>query len=78
MERDRGVNDDGDAWRTALSECLQHLAERPRRILDLRYRDKHPIGQIAITTGMKESGVKTLLGRVKQKLRECIERKVNR
>lgn len=66
------------SWSEALDECLQLLDGRPRQVLDLRYRDQLPIRTVADKLDMKESGVKTLLGRIKGRLRQCIERKVNR
>lgn len=75
-ERTAG-DDDGDTWRSALRECLESIDGRPRHVLALRFQDKLPIRTVAEIVGMKESGVKTLLGRIKNRLRECVERKVS-
>ncbi len=69
--------DDGAAWREALRECLSLVGERPQAALDLRYRENLSLGEIAAKLGMKISGLKTLLGRVKARLRDCVERKVH-
>lgn len=57
-----------------LQSCLPKLRERPRRALELRYWKKLSIASIAALMGIKESGVKTLLGRAKQRLRELMNR----
>ncbi len=68
--------DEGESWREALRECLGFLEGRARQAVDLRYRDNASISAIAGKLAMKSSGVKTLLGRVKTRLRDCVERKV--
>ena len=69
-------DDDGEAWLDSLRECLAGIEDRPRTVLLLRYQDKAPVRKVAEVVGMKESGVKTMLGRLKRRLRECVERKV--
>ena len=61
----------------ALRECLQQLEGRARRAVDMQYRDDAGRDAIATELEMKPDGVKTLLRRTRQILRECIERKVN-
>ena len=68
-------DDDGETWRAALRHCLEKLDGRPRRILELRYQDQMTIDEVAHVMSMKASGVKSLLGRVKDRLRECVTRK---
>ena len=67
-----------DAWTESLHECLGRLDARPRKAIDLRYKNGRTIRQTAEALGMRESGVKTLLGRVKKVLRDCIQRRVSR
>ena len=69
-------NDAGQTWVEALRGCLQSLAGRPRQAIELQYRERFSVAAIAQSLGMKESGVKTLLGRAKRQLRDCVERKV--
>lgn len=69
--------DGGNRWLESLRECVDSLEKRARRIVELRYHDQLPIRKVADELGMKESGVKTLLGRLKNRLRECVERKVS-
>lgn len=60
----------------ALAECLQSVNGRARKSLDLFYRDQFSRAQIAEALEMKPAGVKTLLRRAREKLRDCVQRKV--
>ena len=62
----------------ALRDCLAGLEGRSRQAVDLHYRDGAGREAIAEALTMKPDGVKTLLRRTRQALRECIERKLNR
>lgn len=75
LEQNR--DDDGQFWIVSLRQCIEELEERPRHVLHLRYRDKVPIRKVAESVEMKESGIKTMLGRIKSRLRECVQRKVD-
>ena len=70
-------DDVGQSWIEALRDCLQSLVGKQRQAIEMQYREKYSISVIADTLQMKQSGVKTLLGRVRQKLRACVERKVS-
>ncbi|MEO6597615.1 MAG: sigma-70 family RNA polymerase sigma factor, partial [Planctomycetota bacterium] len=67
-------DDGGDAQRGALSECLGRLPERSRRVVELRYCEGLSREAIAAAVGIGVEGVKSLLGRVRQVLAECIQR----
>jgi RNA polymerase sigma-70 factor (ECF subfamily) len=69
-------DDGGQALLAALEACLQTLAERTRRALDLRFREQMSRSRIASSIGLSEDGAKNLLQRAKQHLRECVERKM--
>lgn len=58
----------------ALHDCLRLLTERSQRALRLAYGERRSWAQIAATLGMQASGVKTLLRRCRDTLRDCIER----
>ncbi len=60
----------------ALRDCLAQLEGRARQAIDLHYHDHTAREAIAAELDMKPDGVKTLLRRTRQILRECIERKV--
>jgi DNA-directed RNA polymerase specialized sigma24 family protein len=44
----------------------------------MRYRLDAPRQQIAQELGLAESGVKALLERLRERLKECVERKMSR
>ena len=61
----------------ALRECVAELEGRPRSAIDLHYRDHEGRDAIAKQLNMKPDGVKSLLRRTRELLRECVERKTN-
>jgi RNA polymerase sigma-70 factor (ECF subfamily) len=60
----------------ALGNCLEQLEGRARQAVDLHYREHASREAIASQLSMQPEGVKTLLRRTRQLLRECIERKL--
>ena len=60
----------------ALRECIEQLDGRPREAIDLHYRDGAGRDAIAVALDMKPDGVKSLLRRTRDLLRECVERKI--
>ncbi|RIK62769.1 MAG: sigma-70 family RNA polymerase sigma factor [Planctomycetota bacterium] len=68
-------DDGGDSQVDALTDCMGRLDGRARQAVDLFYRDGHSRQQAAQLMHMKEEGFKTLLRRVKELLRECMERR---
>lgn len=67
-----------DGYMEALRACLDELEGRPRQAIDLHYRDCNGREAIAQQLDMKPDGVKSLLRRTRDLLRECVERKINR
>jgi RNA polymerase sigma-70 factor (ECF subfamily) len=61
----------------ALRDCLERIEGRARQAIDLHYRDHAGREAMASQLGMQPDGVKTLLRRTRDVLRECIERKIN-
>jgi RNA polymerase sigma-70 factor (ECF subfamily) len=68
--------DSGSAYLSALQGCLERLPERTREVLTLRFGSNTPRTEIAERTQLSLGGVKSLLLRGKESLRECIERKL--
>ena len=68
---------DGALLIEALEKCLEVLEDRPRKALDLRYREAANRKAIAEALEMSEDGVKTLLRRAKARLRKCMERRIS-
>lgn len=61
----------------ALSECLKLVKGRPRQLLQLRYRDDIKPASIAEQVGMSPNGVAKALQRVREQLRDCVDRKAS-
>ena len=61
----------------ALRVCVEQLEGRPREAIDLHYRHGESREAIAAKLGMQPDGVKTLLRRTREMLRECVERRIN-
>ena len=68
-----------DDYLVALADCLQvAVTARVRKALELQYRDRASREQIAAALEMAAEGVKTLLRRARDVLRDCVERKIRR
>lgn len=65
-----------DDYLTALRGCIEQLRGRPSAAIELHYRQGLGRTLIAEQLGMSPEGIKTLLRRTRQRLRECVERKV--
>jgi RNA polymerase sigma-70 factor (ECF subfamily) len=68
--------DGGDGHIAALGDCIEALQGKARQVVDVYYRQGHSRAAAATLLQMTEEGVKTLLRRVKDSLRECVERKL--
>jgi RNA polymerase sigma-70 factor (ECF subfamily) len=69
-ERDGGERID------ALRGCLTALPERSRALLQRTYADGLGRAAVAAELGMRADGVKTALRRLRDGLRECVERRM--
>ncbi len=67
-----------DAILTALTDCLKTVDGRAREAIDLFYRDGLSRKAMAAAMNIKPEGVKTLLRRTRDILRNCIQRKTKR
>ena len=67
-----------DDYVQALQGCLASLQDRSRKAVELQYRKGLGRAEIAEQMGMTIDGIKTLLRRTRQRLRDCVERKVRR
>jgi len=70
---DRG-DDGGDARIEALRACVERLGTRSRALVRLFYGEGRSRTEVAGLLGIRETGVKTALQRVRQSLRDCMER----
>lgn len=65
---------EGSIIRDTLNSYLYSLPERDRYLFIRRYYCLESCRAIAKQTGMKESAVSTRLGRLRQELKECLEK----
>jgi RNA polymerase sigma-70 factor, ECF subfamily len=73
-----GADGSLNGYLDALGDCMAKLDGRAREVVELHYRDRAGREVIAKKLGMQPDGVKTLLRRTRQVLRECIERKLKK
>lgn len=69
--------DGGDERLAALDDCLAALEGRARQAIDLAYQQSRSRAEIAAALDITEDGVKSLLRRTRDVLRQCVERKLN-
>jgi RNA polymerase sigma-70 factor (ECF subfamily) len=60
----------------ALEICLDRMAARPRQLLRWRYQDDLKSEEIARRLGTKGPAVRVTLQRLREQLRECVERQL--
>lgn len=65
----------GDDHIAALRRCLETLRGRAQEAVRLFYSDGHSRVETARLMQMNEEGVKTLLRRAKEALRECVQKR---
>ena len=75
--RQAGLANDLDGSLDALRQCRDELQGNAAAALRLFYDDELPRAEVARKLGMKETGVKTLLQRLRKRLRECVERRLH-
>lgn len=66
--------DSQDPYSERLERCLEKLDERERDAVFRVYRQQEPAQSVAQRLGLTPAGLKTLLHRTKQALRDCAER----
>lgn len=70
------IDDVLEDYLDALRDCLKSVSDKAASALRLFYRDKRSRMEVAEELEMKPAGVKTLLRRTRESLRDCVERKV--
>lgn len=73
-----GADLSGDAAIDALRLCLEHLTDRARLALKLRYADEASRAAIGDELGITEHGARNLMQRAKKQLRDCVESRINK
>ena len=72
---ERRATVDLDSRREAMRLCLGELQVEARRVLSWRYEEGLSPEDIAHKTGRTRAGVNSLLQRIRELLRECVERR---
>lgn len=62
----------GDVTIDILRDCLQHLTDRARKALVMRYEGSASRMEIAEALGIGDHGARNLMQRAKEKLRQCV------
>ena len=70
------ADDDGAAWRAALTVCLERIDDAAREALRLRYEQGLSREDLARRLGLGVDGVKQRLRRTREALRQCVERRL--
>ena len=70
------AEENGEEMLESLRECLQQLTERARMALEMRFRDDKSRAEIAARLSLSEDGAKNLMQRAKDRLRECMDKKL--
>lgn len=65
-----------EQMKEALAECIRGLHGRSRKALLLRYSEDLGLNQIAERMGLTSSNIGVLMHRVRARLRDCIERRL--
>ena len=67
---------ENDPRRDFLEDCLSKLNDKQRRLLDLKYASNRSIAEMSGTLNRPEGTIRQTLYRLRETLRECIERKL--
>ena len=68
---------DPDVRKEALRRCLGDIQDRTRQMLVWRYEEGLTAASIAARMGQSRAGVNSLLQRVREILRECVDRRIS-
>jgi RNA polymerase sigma-70 factor (ECF subfamily) len=69
--------EDWDRYREAVKGCVDSLDDRDRVLLETYYSRKGRRKESAATSGLSEEGMKTLLRRIKTRLKSCVKGKLS-
>jgi len=58
-----------------LLDCVDRLPPRQRQIVEVRYRDRKPVAQVASKVGWKPEAVKVALSKIRKALLDCLRGK---
>lgn len=72
-----GARDDSDAYVAALRGCRQSLPARDAALVRMRYEKGLSFEEIAKAQGQSAEAVQRMISRIRFRLRECIQQKLN-
>jgi RNA polymerase sigma-70 factor (ECF subfamily) len=72
-----GARDDSDAYAAALRGCRQMLPPRDAALVKMRYEKGMSFEAIAAQQGQTSEAVQRMISRIRFRLRDCIEQKLN-
>ncbi|NQV27913.1 MAG: sigma-70 family RNA polymerase sigma factor [Rhodopirellula sp.] len=78
-ELERRASEPPELWTTKLDylqECLGQLGDHMRRFVTWRYDEEIPLEEMATRSGRSVAAVKKQLWQLRQKLQQCIERRM--
>ena len=75
---ERAVDQQNCGRSAALAECLGEMKPEHQRLLDDRYRQGFSINEIADSKDRSADSVKSLLLRLRNSLRQCVERRLEK
>jgi len=75
-QRWAGKDLSGDEAVDALRDCLEHLGERARSALRMRFAENVPRAEIGEALGISDHGARNLMQRAKAQLRQCVSEKL--
>ena len=70
--------DDGEGLLAALRDCVEALPARSRLCVQRVYGEDAGRAELAAELGLSEHGARTLLQRLRQGLKDCVERRLQR
>lgn len=74
--QDYAIDDQGEAMLQALRDCIEELPPRSREAIALRYGEGRGRAEVARRLGIGAHGAKSMLQRLRQSLRNCMERRI--
>lgn len=71
------ISEKMDSWLSALAHCRKLLSGENEKLLDLRYRIRVPLEEIALLWKVSEGSLKQKLFRVRKQLKACVVARIS-
>lgn len=76
-DADPSQHETAEAQLLALQDCLHHLGDRPRALIEAFYFQGQPAESIATETGKNAGAIRMMLMRIRKQLGKCIRSKLS-